>query len=177
MAEHTTPISFDEIDQLAVDTIRGLSMDMVQAANSGHPGTPMGVAPAAYVLWNHVLRYDPTDPIWPGRDRFVLSEGHASVLLWSLLHLAGVHAVDERYEVERSHAVTERDIETFRQLGLPLPGAPRVPLDHRGRDDHRTARPGRRDVGRDGARRALAGRPLRPRRSRAVRLRRLRARG
>ena len=124
MAEHTTPIVFDEADQLAVDTIRGLSIDMVQAANSGHPGTPMGVAPAAYVLWNHVLRYDPTDPIWPGRDRFVLSEGHASVLLWSLLHLAGVHAVDDRYEVERSHAVTRHDMETFRQLDSHCPGHP-----------------------------------------------------
>ena len=117
-------LDFDEVDQLSVDTIRGLAMDMVQAANSGHPGTPMGVAPAAYVLWNRFLRFDPADPIWPNRDRFVLSEGHASVLLWSLLHLAGVHAVDERYEVERSHAVTKPDIETFRQLGSHCPGHP-----------------------------------------------------
>lgn len=116
--------SFDEIDQLAVNTIRGLSMDMVQQADSGHPGTPMGVAPAAYVLWNHFLRFDPTDPVWPGRDRFVLSEGHASALLWSLLHLAGVHAVDERYETQRSHAVTKADMRTFRQLDSHCPGHP-----------------------------------------------------
>lgn len=116
--------SFDEVDQLAVNTIRGLAMDMIQKADSGHPGTPMGVAPAAYVLWNHFLRFDPTDPVWPGRDRFVLSEGHASALLWSLLYLAGVRAVDERYETQRSHAVTKADMETFRQLDSHCPGHP-----------------------------------------------------
>ena len=77
------------IEQLAINTIRTLSMDAVQAANSGHPGTPMALAPVAYALWQHVLRYDPDAPRWPGRDRFVLSCGHASMLLYSLLHLAG----------------------------------------------------------------------------------------
>src|SRR6202034_505732 len=74
-------------------------MDAVQQANSGHPGTPMGIAPVAYTLWQNVLRVDPADPIWPNRDRFVLSEGHASALLWSLLHLSRVQAVDPDYEM------------------------------------------------------------------------------
>ncbi len=113
-----------EIDQLSVNTIRCLCMDMIQRANSGHPGTPMGIAPVAYTLWNRVLRFDPTDPPWPNRDRFVLSEGHASALLWSLLHLARVHAVDEHYEVERDLAVTMADIESFRQLESHCPGHP-----------------------------------------------------
>ncbi len=113
-----------ELDQLSVNTIRCLCMDMVQRAQSGHPGTPMGIAPVAYTLWNRVLRFDPTDPVWPNRDRFVLSEGHASTLLWSLLHLAEVHAVDEHYEVERDLAVTMADIESFRQLESHCPGHP-----------------------------------------------------
>ncbi len=113
-----------ELDQLSVNTIRCLCMDMVQRANSGHPGTPMGIAPVAYTLWNRVLRFDPTDPPWPNRDRFVLSEGHASALLWSLLHLAEVHAVDEHYEIERDLAVTMADIESFRQLESHCPGHP-----------------------------------------------------
>lgn len=113
-----------DLDQLCVNTIRGLSMDMIQKADSGHPGTPMGMAPVAYTLFNEVLRYDPSDPIWPNRDRFVLSEGHASALLWSLLHLIGVRAVDPDYEVERDLAVTMHDIETFRQLGSHCPGHP-----------------------------------------------------
>ncbi len=83
------------IEQLAIDTIRTLSMDAVQAANSGHPGTPMALAPAAYVLWNEILRYDPAQPAWPNRDRFVLSCGHASMLLYSVLHLAGVKQLDQ----------------------------------------------------------------------------------
>ena len=88
----------ETIEDQAVNTIRTLSMDAVQAANSGHPGTPMALAPVAYCLWQRRLRFDPADPIWPGRDRFVLSAGHASMLLYSMLHLAGVKAVDERYE-------------------------------------------------------------------------------
>jgi transketolase len=84
--------------QLAINTIRTLSIDAVQAANSGHPGTPMALAPLVYTIWNRVLRFDPTDPIWPIRDRFVLSNGHASMLLWSILHLTGVQAVDADYE-------------------------------------------------------------------------------
>ena len=76
-------------DQLAIDTIRTLAMDAVQQANSGHPGTPMAMAPVAYALWQKRLRFDPADPIWPNRDRFVLSMGHASMLLYSMLHLSG----------------------------------------------------------------------------------------
>ena len=76
-----------ELDQLSINTIRTLSIDAVQAANSGHPGTPMALAPLVYTIWNRVLRFDPKDPIWPNRDRFVLSNGHASMLLWSVLHL------------------------------------------------------------------------------------------
>src|SRR5690606_6918902 len=83
-------VSTTDIRQLAINTIRTLSMDAVEAAKSGHPGTPMALAPVAYALWNEVLKYDPADPLWPGRDRFVLSAGHASMLLYSLIHLAGV---------------------------------------------------------------------------------------
>src|SRR5215472_4174756 len=97
-------------------------MDVVQKANSGHPGTPMGVAPVAYTLWQRFLRFDPGDPIWPNRDRFVLSEGHASALLWSLLHLANVQAVDPDYEVLNRAAVTLDDLKTFRQLDSHCPG-------------------------------------------------------
>jgi transketolase len=88
----------DTLAQLAINTIRTLSMDAVQQANSGHPGTPMALAPLVYTLWNRVLRFDPRDPIWPNRDRFVLSNGHASMLLWSLLHLTKTQAVDADYE-------------------------------------------------------------------------------
>ncbi|HEY0097773.1 MAG TPA: hypothetical protein VGB76_02365, partial [Pyrinomonadaceae bacterium] len=83
-----------QLDTLCVNTIRTLSMDAVQAANSGHPGTPMAMAPVAYLLWNEIMRFDPEDPIWPNRDRFVLSMGHASMLLYSMLHLTGVKAVN-----------------------------------------------------------------------------------
>ncbi len=90
----TTTMTHDA-DTVAINTIRALCMDAIQKANSGHPGTPMGVAPVAYTLWQRFLRFDPGDPIWPNRDRFVLSEGHASALLWSLLHLSGVQAVKQ----------------------------------------------------------------------------------
>ena len=86
------------IDQLSINTIRTLSMDAVQKANSGHPGTPMSMAPVMYGLWQRHLRYDPADPLWANRDRFVLSIGHASMLLYSLLHLSGVKAVNAKYE-------------------------------------------------------------------------------
>ena len=111
-------------DLLAINTIRGLCMDAIQQANSGHPGTPMGIAPVAYTLWQHFLRYDPADPIWPNRDRFVLSEGHASALLWSLLHLTQVQAVDPDYELVGRPAVTMHDLQTFRQLDSHCPGHP-----------------------------------------------------
>ena len=113
-----------DLDTLSINTIRGLCMDAVQQANSGHPGTPMGIAPVAYTLWQRFLRFDPTDPIWPNRDRFVLSEGHASALLWALLHLTGTRAVDPDYEVLGTQAVTMDDLKTFRQLGSHCPGHP-----------------------------------------------------
>src|SRR6201981_239798 len=110
--------------QLAINTIRTLSIDAVQQAKSGHPGTPMALAPLVYTLWNRVMRYDPQDPIWPNRDRFVLSNGHASMLLWSILHLTGVHAVNADYERLGDRAVTLEDIRRFRQLGSKAPGHP-----------------------------------------------------
>lgn len=112
------------LDQLCVDTIRTLSIDAVQQAKSGHPGTPMGMAPAAYALWQRVLRYDPEDPHWPNRDRFVLSAGHASMLLYSLIHLTGVRAADASYESTDRPAVTLDDIKRFRQAGSRCPGHP-----------------------------------------------------
>jgi len=111
-------------DTIAINTIRTLCMDAIQRANSGHPGTPMGVAPVAYTLWQRFLRFDPADPIWPNRDRFVLSEGHASALLWSLLHLSGVRAVDPDYEILNRAAITLDDLKTFRQLDSRCPGHP-----------------------------------------------------
>ena len=114
----------NDLDTLSINTIRGLCMDMIQQANSGHPGTPLDIAPVVYTLWQHILNFDPTDPIWPNRDRFVLSEGHASALLWSLLHLSGVRTVDPNYEVLGELAVTMEDIKTFRELGSHCPGHP-----------------------------------------------------
>jgi transketolase len=113
-----------KLDELSINTIRTLSMDAVQKANSGHPGTPMAMAPVAYALWQRHLRFDPNDPIWPNRDRFVLSMGHASMLLYSLLHLAGVKAVNPKYEALGQLAVPLDDIERFRQLDSRCPGHP-----------------------------------------------------
>ncbi len=113
-----------QLDQLCVNTIRTLSMDAVQQANSGHPGTPMAMAPVVYTLWNRVLRFDPEDCIWPNRDRFVLSAGHASMLLYSVLHLTGVKAVDSNYEQVGKLSVTLDDIKGFRQLNSKCPGHP-----------------------------------------------------
>jgi transketolase len=113
-----------DIDTLCVDTIRTLSMDAVQKANSGHPGTPMSMAPVAYELWQNHLRYDPADPVWPNRDRFVLSAGHASMLIYSVLHLAGVKRVDADYNVLDEPAVSLHEIEEFRQLHSRTPGHP-----------------------------------------------------
>jgi transketolase len=112
------------LDQLSVTTIRTLAMDAVQAANSGHPGTPMAMAPVAYTLWQRFLRFDPDDPIWPNRDRFVLSMGHASTLLYSLLHLAQVKAVNPAYETLGELSVPLEDLERFRQLDSRCPGHP-----------------------------------------------------
>ncbi len=113
-----------QLDSLSVNTIRTLAMDAVQAANSGHPGTPMAMAPVAYTLWNDFLRFDPDDPIWPNRDRFVLSMGHASTLLYSLLHLTGVKAVNTKYERTGEPSVSLDDIKAFRQLDSRCPGHP-----------------------------------------------------
>jgi len=112
------------IDQLCVNTIRTLSMDAVQQANSGHPGTPMALAPVIYCLWQRFLRIDPTHPIWPNRDRFVLSAGHASMLLYSMLHLTGVRAVNPKYETLGALSVTLDDIKRFRQIDSKCPGHP-----------------------------------------------------
>src|SRR4029450_4192862 len=112
------------IDQLTVNTIRTLAMDAVQAANSGHPGTPMALAPVAYCLWQRFLRFHPDAPIWPNRDRFVLSAGHASMLLYSLLHLAGVKAVNPEYERLGELSVKLEDIKRFRQLDSKCAGPP-----------------------------------------------------
>ncbi len=114
----------DSQDQLCINTIRTLAMDAVQAANSGHPGTPMALAPVVYWLWNRLLSFDPADPIWPNRDRFVLSAGHASMLLYSLLHLCGVKAVNGEYEQLGQPTVTLDDIKRFRQLESKCPGHP-----------------------------------------------------
>jgi transketolase len=113
-----------DIDQLAINTIRTLSMDAVQKANSGHPGTPMSMAPVAYELWQNHLRYDPADPVWPNRDRFVLSAGHASMLLFSMLFLTGVRKVDADYNILDELACSLEEIENFRQLHSRTPGHP-----------------------------------------------------
>jgi transketolase len=123
----TTTAQLD-LDLLSINTIRTLSMDAVQQAKSGHPGTPMAMAPVVYTLWQRFLRFDPEDPIWPNRDRFVLSVGHASMLLYSMLHLASVKSVNPKYEVLGTLAVTLDDIRHFRQLGSKCPGHPEYRL-------------------------------------------------
>jgi transketolase len=114
----------ESLDLLSINTIRTLSMDAVQQAKSGHPGTPMALAPLVYTIWNRVLRFDPKDPIWPNRDRFVLSNGHASMLVWSMLYLTGTQAVNAEYERLGQPAVTLEDIRHFRQLNSKAPGHP-----------------------------------------------------
>jgi transketolase len=118
------PMTDTKLDQLSIDTIRTLSIDAVQQAKSGHPGTPMALAPLVYTIWNRVMRFDPEDPIWPNRDRFVLSNGHASMLLWSVLHLTGTQAVNADYERLGHPSVSLEDIRRFRQLGSKAPGHP-----------------------------------------------------
>ncbi|WP_428394238.1 transketolase [Lichenicoccus sp.] len=122
-----TNVSAGDIDQVAINTIRTLAMDAVQKAKSGHPGTPMGMAPVGYTLWQHALRYDPADPHWPNRDRFVLSVGHASMLLYALLHLAQV-ASDKEHADKGPYAVTLDDIKQFRQHASVTPGHPEYRL-------------------------------------------------
>src|SRR5947209_18581914 len=106
-----TPAVSEELERRAVDVIRGLAMDAVQKANSGHPGTPMALAPLAHVLWTRIMKYDASDPDWPDRDRFVLSAGHASMLLYSMLYLTG-------FGLELD------DLRQFRQWGSLTPGHP-----------------------------------------------------
>ena len=120
MAAAPRPLPFDATDRLAIDTIRTLAMDAVEAAKSGHPGTPMALAPVAYTLWRDFLRYDPHDPAWPDRDRFVLSCGHASMLIYALLHLAGVR----RSPGSAEPAVSLEAIRGFRQLDSVCAGHP-----------------------------------------------------
>ena len=127
MATIAQPAATD-IDTLCINTIRTLSIDAIQKANSGHPGTPMAMAPVAYTLWQRFLRFDPSDPIWPNRDRFVLSAGHASMLLYALLHLADVRAVDPDYETLGEPSVSLADIESFRQLDSHAAGHPEYHL-------------------------------------------------
>ena len=112
------------IDRLAIDTIRCLALDAVQKANSGHLGTPMSLAPIAETLWTRFLRYDPKAPLWPNRDRFILSVGHASMLLYSLLHLSGTIEVDKNGKPTGKPAVSLDDIEHFRQIASKTPSHP-----------------------------------------------------
>jgi len=122
--EVAAPMTDAELDQLAINTIRTLSIDAVERAKSGHPGTPMALAPLVYTIWNRVMRFDPADPIWPNRDRFVLSNGHASMLLWSVLHLTGTRAVNADYERLGQPSVSLDDIRRFRQIDSKAPGHP-----------------------------------------------------
>jgi transketolase len=121
---NATMSTSDAADKLCINAIRTLAMDAVQAAKSGHPGTPMALAPVVYCLWQRILRYDPSHPIWPNRDRFVLSAGHASMLLYPILHLTGVKAVNPKYETLGQLSVTLEDIKRFRQLDSKCPGHP-----------------------------------------------------
>lgn len=124
LSDSTVKGEHHPLDTLCINTIRTLAMDAVQAANSGHPGAPMALAPVAYCLWQRYLRFDPQDPAWPNRDRFVLSNGHASMLLYALLHLTGVKGVSKDYEPSGEPSVPLEAIKQFRQLGSRCPGHP-----------------------------------------------------
>src|SRR5712691_9682002 len=128
VASEQAVVTGKQLDTLCINTIRTLAIDAVQQANSGHPGAPMGLAPVTYCLWQQYLRYDPEDPIWPNRDRFILSNGHASMLLYAMLHLAGVRAVNRKYERLGEYAVTLDDIKHFRQINSNTPGHPEYRL-------------------------------------------------
>src|SRR5271169_3989182 len=106
VASDQAALTGQQLQLLSINTIRTLAMDAVQKANSGHPGAPMGLAPVAYTLWQQFLRYDPQDPMWPNRDRFVLSAGHASMLLYALLYLAEVREVNAEGKPASGFAVT-----------------------------------------------------------------------
>ena len=122
-APRSAPVDREDVDKRCIDTIRTFAIDAVQKAQSGHAGTPMGIAPVAYTLWQQFLRYDPAQPLWANRDRFVLSAGHASMLLYALLHLAGVRRANGR-TITDTPAVSLDDIKNFRQLGSVTPGHP-----------------------------------------------------
>jgi transketolase len=124
----TPAAEFTNLDTLCINTIRTLAMDAVQKALSGHPGAPMGLAPVAYVLWNRLLNYDPAGPTWPNRDRFVLSNGHASMLLYALIHLAGVKNLDHAGKVLDEPSLPMEQLQRFRQLGSRTPGHPESEL-------------------------------------------------
>src|SRR3954463_4511203 len=117
-------VDSQKIEQTSINTIRTLAMDAVQAAKSGHPGTPMALAPVAYQLWTKHLRYDPAGPLWPNRDRYVLSCGHASMLLYSLIHLSGIREVTQDGKVKSEPSLSLKEIENFRQWGSRTPGHP-----------------------------------------------------
>ncbi len=123
-ASEQTLVTGKQLETLCINTIRTLAIDAVEKANSGHPGAPMGLAPVAYCLWQEFLRYDPADPVWPNRDRFVLSNGHASMLLYAMLHLAEVREVDENNQVLDKLSVPMEEIKRFRQLEGRTPGHP-----------------------------------------------------
>ena len=141
MGKETVSTPAGSIETVAINTIRTLAMDAVEQAKSGHPGTPMALAPVAYTLWNEVLRYDPDQPLWPNRDRFMLSCGHASMLLYSVLHLAGVKQLSGRQTDRRTGRDAGPD-QALPPVAQPLPGTSRALRNHRRRDHHRTAGPG-----------------------------------
>ena len=114
----------NDLSQLAINTIRTLSMDGVEAAGCGHPGTPMALAPVTYQLWTDVLNYDPAAPLWANRDRYVLSCGHASMLIYSMLHLAGVRKADHDGNITDAPSVSLDELKNFRQWGSATPGHP-----------------------------------------------------
>ena len=124
VASEQAVVTGTQLDTLSINTIRTLAIDAVQQANSGHPGAPMGLAPVAYALWQQFLRYDPENPVWPNRDRFVLSNGHASMLLYAILYLAGVRRVKGDTEVTDELSISLDEIKHFRQLGSRTPGHP-----------------------------------------------------
>ena len=161
-ASEQTLATGKQLDTLCINTIRTLAMDAVQQANSGHPGAPMALAPVTYCLWQQFLRYDPADPIWPNRDRFVLSNGHASMLLYAMLYLAEVRGVNPEYERLGEFAVTLDDIKKFRQLDSRDSRTSRVSLDRGRRNHHRPARPGCRQQRRHGDCRQVAGGAFQP---------------
>ena len=152
--------TMDDIDLLSINTIRTLSIDAVQKANSGHPGAPMGLAPVAYTLWQDYLRYDPSHPLWPNRDRFVLSAGHASMLLYSMLHLTKVQAVGRGRRAAEPPGGQHGRHQELPPARQRLPRSSGIPLHDRRRGHHRPARPGRVDERRHGDRREVARSPL-----------------